>query len=53
MAQENALSQKMRKLHKILDREKYEGYKEGCKKLALDFDRKKLAAKMLNIINQI
>lgn len=38
------------KLHHLLEPSVYEKCKEGCKRLADDFDRKKLAMKMLDVI---
>ncbi len=39
------------KLHEMFVTDKYLGFKKGCRQLAIDFDRKELAEKMLNIIH--
>lgn len=39
------------KLHEMFVTDKYLGLKKGCRQLAIDFDRKKLAEKMLTIIH--
>jgi len=43
----------IKKLFMIKDKETYKKLQEGCSKLANDFDRKRLANKMLNIIKGI
>lgn len=42
-----------RQLSALLQPETYAGCKEGCKRLADDFDRKRLAAKMLDVIKLV
>ncbi len=41
------------KLKEITDQDNLEKFKIGCKELAVDFDRKKLAKKMYSIIQDI
>lgn len=43
----------LKKLNILLDKKKYQEFQNGCDKLALDFDRKKLAKKMLKIIKEL
>ncbi len=43
----------LEKLNQIKDEEKYNELQQGCKRLAHDFDRKKLAKQMLDIIRKI
>ena len=40
------------KLKIVTNPENQKAFKEGCKELAIDFDRKKLAEKMLNVLHQ-
>jgi hypothetical protein len=43
----------LKELNRILVPDNYKKYKTGCNKLALAFDRKRLAKKMLDIISEI
>jgi glycosyltransferase involved in cell wall biosynthesis len=43
----------LKELHFMLVPENYQIYKEGCAKLALAFDRKKLAKEMYEILSQV
>ena len=44
----------MEKLDRMVsDRHLYESCKEGCDKITKDFDRKKLAARMLEVIEEV
>jgi hypothetical protein len=43
----------LEKLEQIRDEKTYKKLQDGCQKLAIDFDRKTLANKMLNIIKEL